>query len=85
MKGRASSLTSVIASGRELEAYVQENGATGIADIGYSRTEERYKTLEVNLIHVHTHMYVIHASTCTCTYSTSPIVDYIYNFAGESI
>lgn len=49
VKGRASSLTAVIASGRELEAYVQENGATAIDDIGYSRTEERYKTLEVNL------------------------------------
>ena len=65
MKGRASSLTSVIASGRELEAYVQENGATGIADIGYSRTEERYKTLEVNLIHTHTLYIHIHVHVHT--------------------
>ena len=52
VKVHKSALEDVVSSGRELEAYVQERGATGFADIGYSRTEDRYNTLEVR-VHVY--------------------------------
>ena len=48
VKAHRPSLTEAVTSGRALEAYVREKGATGIADLGYTRMEERYITLEVN-------------------------------------
>ena len=39
-------LTELVLSGRALEEYVQDKGATG-ADTGYARVEDRYNTLEV--------------------------------------
>ena len=48
VKAHRPPLTQAVASGRALEAYVQVKGATGVADIGYSRMEERYTKLEVN-------------------------------------
>ena len=49
VKAHKSSLTALTASGRALESYVRERGATDVADTGYGRMEDRYKTLEVTL------------------------------------
>ena len=40
-------LVDTVSSGRELEGYATERGATGLPDIGYSGLEDRYNTLEV--------------------------------------
>ena len=49
VKGRKPTLTALVSCGRALEDYVQENGAVGVADIGYTKVEQRYDTLQVGL------------------------------------
>ena len=45
VKGRKPTLTALVSCGRALQDYVQENGAVGVADIGYTKVEQRYDTL----------------------------------------
>ena len=50
MKGRKPALTALVSGGRALEDYVMENGAEEVADIGYTKMEQRYNTLQVGLV-----------------------------------
>ena len=50
MKGRKPALTALVSGGRALEDYVMDNGAEGVADIGYTKMEQRYNTLQVGLV-----------------------------------
>ena len=58
------SLTEAVTSGRALEAYVQEKGATGIADLGYTRMEDRYITLEVSYLFIQHFVEVVSVHEC---------------------
>ena len=66
VKAHKPPLTQAVVSGRALEAYVQEKGATGVADIGYSRMEERYTKLEVNY-HCESFAVCLGDNICVCT------------------
>ncbi|CAI8055157.1 Microtubule-actin cross-linking factor 1, isoforms 1/2/3/5 [Geodia barretti] len=48
VKGRKPALTALVSGGRALEDYVMENRAEGVADIGYTKMEQRYNTLQYN-------------------------------------
>ena len=56
VKGRKPALVAVVTSGKALEDYVRERRAVGVADIGYTKMEQRYNTLQVRRSDTRTNM-----------------------------